>query len=555
MDALAPSIVTSIDVAAVLLVIGIHLVLISFFFLYRSGKKWRHHIPHGEPWRDPPAAGLRNARRVHRPLAGREAYPRRGAQLGSPTVWIEDKVAVDCARYPKLEPHLHRIHGRVYDLAVWAEKHPGGRTWLDLTAGTDCTVAFECHHLNAALAESVLAKFEVKKSEPRAEERERREPPPKGLSMRSVAEGERAEGDSGAEGDDAAARTEPQFAETSEGPIYVWDDKGFYRTLKRRVLRKLGPTAASRAPTSDFLWLCRTVLAAWGACFWAMCACDGWHAWAAAVGAGFLLHALMGIGHNFFHQADSYRRHGLWRHCFDLTLFSSHAWRITHAISHHLCPNLENDIEVSAMEPLLYFMTSSPINNPFVFLVFNATCVLASTMDYVRHALFVVIGREGLRWENFIAAAELAALVRCHGGGGPGGGGARTAAALFFTMQGIASWMLLSVSFAVHRSERSWTAGDPKPQRDFGQHIVAVTADHSVRLSAPLSLLFFALLNNHTIHHLFPTVDHSRLKSIYPIFLETCREFAAKDTNFCGYQSFGFLELWRSMIRRHDLVA
>ena len=57
-------------------------------------------------------------------------------------------------------------------------------------------MAFECHHLNAALAESVLAKFEVKKSEPRAEERERREPPPKGLSMRSVAEGERAEGDS-----------------------------------------------------------------------------------------------------------------------------------------------------------------------------------------------------------------------------------------------------------------------------------------------------------------------------------------------------------------------
>ena len=333
----------------------------------------------------------------------------------------------------------------------------------------------------------------------------------------------------------------------------MWDDDGFYRTLKRRVLAKLGPEPSARAPTAGFLWLCRGVLAAWAGCLAGMCACDGWRAWACAVGAGLLLHALMGVGHNFFHQADSV---GLWRHCFDLSLFSSHAWRITHAISHHLHPNLETDIEVSAMEPFIYFMTSSPINGPFVFLIFNVICAAASTMDYIRHALFVLIGREGFRWENLVAAAELGLLVWCRGDGGPGGGGgAGRGAALFFVMQGVASWMMTSISFAVHRSERSWTAGDPGAQRDFGKHIVAATADHSVWLPLPASLLCFAMLNCHTIHHLFPTVDHSRLKSIYPIFLDTCKEFAAKDPSFSGYNSFGFMELWRSVIRRHDMVC
>jgi hypothetical protein len=50
------------------------------------------------------------------------------------------------------------------------------------------------------------------------------------------------------------------------------------------------------------------------------------------------LHALMGVGHNFFHQRDS-----PWMYCFDLTLFSSYHWRITHAMSHHTYPNLEID--------------------------------------------------------------------------------------------------------------------------------------------------------------------------------------------------------------------
>jgi hypothetical protein len=30
---------------------------------------------------------------------------------------------------------------------------------------------------------------------------------------------------------------------------------------------------------------------------------------------------------------------------------------------------------------------------------------------------------------------------------------------------------------------------------------------------------------DHTLHHLFPTVDASKLPHLYPTFLETCKEF------------------------------
>ncbi|CAG2053691.1 unnamed protein product [Timema podura] len=41
------------------------------------------------------------------------------------------------------------------------------------------------------------------------------------------------------------------------------------------------------------------------------------------------------------------------------------------------------------------------------------------------------------------------------------------------------------------------------------------------------SNLFLALtqFGHHALHHLFPTVDHSRLEKLYPIMMETCKEF------------------------------
>lgn len=38
---------------------------------------------------------------------------------------------------------------------------------------------------------------------------------------------------------------------------------------------------------------------------------------------------------------------------------------------------------------------------------------------------------------------------------------------------------------------------------------------------------FLVLTNfgDHTLHHLFPTIDHGKLEYLYPVFLKTCKEF------------------------------
>lgn len=37
--------------------------------------------------------------------------------------------------------------------------------------------------------------------------------------------------------------------------------------------------------------------------------------------------------------------------------------------------------------------------------------------------------------------------------------------------------------------------------------------------------LVATVFGDHSLHHLLPTVDHSKLKYVYPVFLETCKEF------------------------------
>ena len=39
------------------------------------------------------------------------------------------------------------------------------------------------------------------------------------------------------------------------------------------------------------------------------------------------------------------------------------------------------------------------------------------------------------------------------------------------------------------------------------------------------TLIRYSTLGDHLLHHLFPTVDHSKLHHLYPAFWQTCKEF------------------------------
>lgn len=424
-------------------------------------------------------------------LPGREQFPSRGKPLSSPIQWLKDKAQVD-GELLGIPPELWCVHGKLYDLGGFMSRHPGGREWLELTRGSDITDAVETHHLDMGKVQAILAKTFVRDA-PKAK----------------------------------AARAKARF---------TFADDDFYRTLKRRAVKVLGASSAGHGPTAAMHAVSATLLAGWLACFVGMCAFGGTALplLAAAVGATFL-HALMGVGHNFFHQANN-----AWMYVFDLSLFQSHTWRISHAMSHHLYPNLEIDIEVSSLEPILYYLTNKPRNNALVYISFHLFLLFASTADCIRHYCLALIGVDKLRPENVLVWLEVAALSYFQGFG--------WGIKLFLLHQMLASWLLAALSFAVHRSGEAWTEGDADPQLDYGRHIVASTSDHSVSCGLLRSFYCFAGLNYHILHHLFPTVDHSRLKELNTVFLETLAEFNIE------YHTFDFGKLFRGSLRRHDMT-
>ena len=48
------------------------------------------------------------------------------------------------------------VHGQWYDLASFAERHPGGAFWLTQTVGMDVTELYETHHLGTEKADAIL---------------------------------------------------------------------------------------------------------------------------------------------------------------------------------------------------------------------------------------------------------------------------------------------------------------------------------------------------------------------------------------------------------------
>ena len=76
-------------------------------------------------------------------------------------------------------------------------------------------------------------------------------------------------------------------------------------------------------------------------------------------------------------------------------------------------------------------------------------------------------------------------------------------------MHAVSMMGLCYLSFPNHRSDQSWTEGDEGAARDFGEHILLTTKDHSVSLPPFFSFMFFQGFNEHVVHHLFPTVDKS----------------------------------------------
>jgi len=395
--------------------------------------------------------------------ARNEALPSRyNEEHGDVDLWCKEKAQRE-SRVGGADRELWMVHGKWYDLNDYVASHPGGPDWLKLTRGQDITEAFEVHHLNMPKVQKVLKTMYVKDA-----------------SKEYVGK-------------------------------YTWDENGFYRTVKRRVWEHVGVGTDGRPntkPTTYFLTLCSFAVAVHFLSFAALLYAPGWMM---AILAGLTLQTFHGIGHNFLHMKDN-----MWMYCYDFCGWKHHHHRVSHALSHHLYPNTKIDLEDP--EPYSYSFTSNAKeNSPWVIVIGPLAMWSGPLRTIIGLWQGLALGKTEWRHEYSFNMVQLALLLAACG---PIAGVMN-----FCIMHFVCGFCIECAGFGLHRSVFCWSDGDPNAKYDFGEHALAATADHDVDMPLLPSLYLFQILNNHSVHHLFPTVDKSRILEIMPIFRKTAEEF------------------------------
>lgn len=357
---------------------------------------------------------------------------------------------------------LWRVHDKLYDLTDFIERHPGGAEWISLTKGVDITEEFETHHLYGK-AEPLLKKFYVR---------------------------------------DAKAPRNYKFN---------YAENGFYRTLKRRVADMLPDLDHKPKRISDIisdlmlgLLFATSVLAAKDNNFYL------------ALLAGIFLNCQLVIAHNYFHRKDNWRM--FW---FNLTLLNYTEWRISHALSHHLYTNSYYDMEISMFEPHLQWLPRpktlkqkffSCILSPVVWSLIGLMATVYRTIGYFKNLVT-------FRWDHLIPLALPITMFYF------GQRDLLVVLKLWFVITSMSSFLVGVFGLnAGHHHPDVTHEGDELPKgMDFGVfQMNAVIDRNDIKQSHFIALVTFG---HHTLHHLFPTLDHGLLPQLHDVFISTCKDF------------------------------
>ena len=122
---------------------------------------------------------------------------------------------------------------------------------------------------------------------------------------------------------------------------------------------------------------------------------------------------------------------------------------------------------------------------------------------------------------------------------------------LWITIIGFSSFLFGFVALnAGHHEPSNFHEGDEIISLDFG-----IFQMNSVIDRKDIKGNQFMVLTNfgeHTLHHLFPTLDHGLLPQLEPIFLETCNEFKTELREYPWYKLIigQFQQLTRTKVRK-----
>jgi len=366
--------------------------------------------------------------------------------------------------------NLWRVHDKLYNLEKFMKNHPGGPLWIEMTRGTDITEAFETSHVvNVSLVEQTLSKYYV--------------------------------------GDAKHPRNSP----------YTFKEDGFFKTLKRRIeptMKKVGTQSNVQIRLiQDSEVALFVIFALIGVIY---------NSTLFQILAGAILTIENISAHNFFHLKPNWRQY-----YFDLGLQSSYEWKVAHALSHHLFPNTLLDLELT-MFPTYQFLPNRPkhwFQRNVAVIYSHVLYAVTFWYDLAKRIYHVSAGHQKLRPENFIVFAQLILFMFI----------AETpfmGLRSWIFIQTVASYVFLTIGAnAAHHYPDSFHDGDEaRPDPDFGLCQLDATKNRSDELHKTL-IVILATFGEHCLHHLFPTICHSKLIHIKPIFEDLVKEF--KEESAC----------------------
>lgn len=290
---------------------------------------------------------------------------------------------------------------------------------------------------------------------------------------------------------------------------YTFHEDGFYHSLKKKANKILMENLAGEEWKSKLIQDCLT--GSFLLLFFILCL----HPSAPiALLAGLLLGLSSSCAHNWFHQGDS----KAWRRFyFDLSCLSHHEWRASHAISHHLHTNSLTDVEVTAVEPFLSFLPEAKnlLQTKFAIPLLQIFSWIGVPSQLFLRFFLVFSGEQSLLVENLFPVLQYLLLLLTST--------PLQAFWLWFLCHGAAGyWLIITSVTTTHHHPSLWHAGDqPRLDTDWGLHQLDTVRD----LDKRSLLLVLTTFGHHLLHHLFPSIDHSRLEALYPALWETCQEF------------------------------
>ncbi|XP_059485309.1 cytochrome b5-related protein [Neocloeon triangulifer] len=397
-------------------------------------------------------------------------YPtNRDAWTKSALKWIEGRRLDDGAE------GLWRIQDHLYDFTSFIEMHPGGPEWLLLTKGTDITEAFEVHHLTSA-PKAMLEKYKIRPA----------------LTLRNSP--------------------------------YTFHKDGFYNRMKSTILREF-PVDQLRGSTN----FSKSVTDVVAATFFALSLLSAHlQSYLLALLSGFFLAMTVSAAHNFVHMRDTE-----WRRFYvSLSMLSAKHFRVYHTLSHHLYPNSVLDLEVSLLEPWLPWLPRQDKTFWSRYVTWVITPIVYAVvfpLEYARR-----ICGNGPDLKNDLIPLTVPILMSLLGPSWhlwP-----------IIILTSSFTFSLTSINAGHHHPEVVHDGDSVRGDRDWGLAQVdcvidrgdlagvRVTPEGQIRSSPSWmhSVLVLCNFGHHTLHHLFPTIDHYRLRKLYPQLERTMAEFGIR---------------------------